>query len=126
MTTLRYETKIAKRDHKTTCEMSGVPIEKGDRFFEGAWVDGRDLFAVKTHAILHDMVEESMNRNGEDTWNPNEVCDYLIEWLEHHLQERVLVENPDPTSKNYFDEWPMPPEVEACYEAAREFWKASR
>ena len=118
MTTLRYERKTAKRNHKTACDMTGVPIEKGDRYFYGVFVDGRDLYHFKIHSVIQEMAYWSMETFNDDHWDVNYVCDYLLSWLRHHLAEEVWNEDAD--------SWDDDPDVLACYEAARQYWREAR
>lgn len=119
-TTFRYERKIAKRNHKVRCEMTGVPIQKGDRFLEYSGIYEGEFSYIKAHSVIQDMAHESMERNGENSWNPQEACDYLLEWLRNHLHKPTW----DTEARNGWGEAIDHPEVKACLEAARAYWNS--
>jgi len=120
-TTLRYDRRIAKRNHKRRCEMSGLPIEKGDRYFIGAFVDDGDFCSIKTHSILQDMAHESMKDNDEDGWDPWEASEYLLGWLRKHLGKPLWERSEDSYGGHLIDN----EEVKLCHEAALEYWKGN-
>ena len=119
MRCLRYEIKTAKRKHKIRCEMTGLPIEKGDRYITSAGVDGRDFWSIKAFSVLQEMAEESMDRNGDEGWDPSEAREYLGEWLRRQLGHTQTYCGSPPR-------WRDHPEVEACVDAAVEFWENGR
>jgi len=118
VTTLRYEHKIAKRNHRTVCDMTGVPIEKGDRFVDSVTADGWGIHHFKIHAVVEDIARFYVDTEKDDYWDPQFVCDYLLFWLREHIAEQVLNEA--------FQCWTDAPEVLACYEAARQYWREAR
>lgn len=87
MTTLKYERIIAKRNHRQPCEMSGLAIERGDRYFVGAWAEDGSVTSIKAHSILQDMAHESMKRGQcfDEGWDPTYGAEYLYEWLQRQL-----------------------------------------
>lgn len=120
MSCLRYETKTAKRRHRNRCEMTGLPIEPGDRYTVSAGVDDcRDFWSIKAFAVLQEMAEDSMDRNGDDTWDPSEAREYLGEWLRRQFGH-------DQTYCGSPPRWRDHPEIEACLDAAVEFWRKGR
>lgn len=100
--TLRYERLIAKYNHQQPCEMSGLPVERGDRYFVGAWAEGGSVNSIKAHSVLQDMVHESMGRGGDDTWDPTCGAEYLYEWLQRQLGRTM--------------------EARICCQAALDYW----
>ena len=64
MKNIRYDEKTAKRDHKRTCDLTGVKIEKGDRFVESVVADGRDLTGGRgdEHHHLHNQDKRENHR----------------------------------------------------------------
>lgn len=85
--------------------MSGLPIEKGDRYFIGAFADDGRVHSIKAHSVLQDMAHDSMDRHGDDNWDPECPAEYLLAWLELHLGHRH-------------------PDARICCQAALEFWHA--
>lgn len=119
-TTLRYERKIAKRNHRRRCEMTGLPIEKGDRFFVGVFVDGGDFCYIKAHSIIQEMAHESMS-DYDEGWDPWEAHEYLLGWLRKALGKPTW----ERSDHHYGGRWIDNEEVRACHEAALEYWKGN-
>lgn len=116
METLRYEHKFAKRDHKSRCEMTGLRIEKGDRFFEGAWKDGYGLSHIKALSIVQEMAVA--NLHPDETWSPSDAPEYLICWLREQFGHPTFCRD----DLGGYGGRVEHPDVEACYIAARAFW----
>lgn len=119
-TSFRYDRKIAKRNHKRACAMSGLPIEKGDRYFECSGVYDGDFYGIKAHSILQEMADEYMAEHKEDSWDPWLAGEYLQAWLRKNLHPPTW-HQPTP---DHWGEWVDHPEVATCYTAALAHWDA--
>lgn len=119
---LSYEHKIAHRNHKRSCEMTGLPIKKGDRFFVGCGIFEGRFWRIKAHSIIQEMaVDESLGYRPDEGWDPWKASTYLHLWLEKHLEEDTWRDD-----GCGFERWVMAPEVQACYDAALAYWKLNR
>ena len=126
MTILRYErNKIAKRDHSQQCDMTGVPVEKGDRYFTGCFVDGGQFDHIKAHGIIHDLAEWHLDRGDlYETWDPSEAYEYLKGWLLFQFGEDETWVDYKPGVKRYG--WIVSEELLDILDAAVEYWRSAR
>ena len=110
MTNLRFQERIAKRNHSARCELSGVPIHKGDRYLYVAGVSYGDFSGYKCHPILNQICNSMSDGDG---WFLNEASEYLLSWLEKHLGPRTWY--PD-----------APTETNLVFKAAMAYWEHCR
>lgn len=102
MSCLRFEEKVARKDHSSPCRITGVPIEKGDIFLSVAGVFDGDFSAYKAHPIIHQICL-SQTCSGEP-FSLNEGLEYLWWWLCGSLDENMAME---------------------CLDEARGYWRRS-
>lgn len=116
METLRYEHKYAKRNHKAICEITGLSIETGDRYFEGAWRDGMGFSHIKALSVIQEMIVCGLD--GDETWSPGDGNECLLWWLRDNLGQPTYRRDEVHVYCGKVEH----PDVEACYQAAMAFW----
>lgn len=114
MTTLRYNVRTAKRDHERRCYLSGLPIEKGDRYFEGVTVDGRDFWYMKGHSVLAEIAQSESKESFDEGWDPGRALEYLASFIRRHLGAEEHWED--------MRGWVNEPEVQECVDHAAWYW----